>query len=275
VQGPKHLLESEDHWVTNIGAWYPGERVVLRGKDLHHDFNDVPWMALLLYAITGRVFDKKQALLFEGMWTLCASYPDPRLWNNRVAALAGTTRSTGALAVGAATAVSEASIYGRRPDVQAFDFLVRTKAKLHNGADLRGLIAAEQQKYRIIPGFGRPVVRRDERIEPLMTMAGELGFSEGAYVKLAFEIEGILLKNRWRADMNIAVVAAALAADQGLFVNEYYQYTILAFSAGMIPCYLGALHKHQGTFFPLRCSRLKYKGRSRRAWSGLEESGER
>ena len=37
------------------------------------------------------------------------SYPDARIWNNRVAALAGSARSTGNLGVSAALAVSEAS----------------------------------------------------------------------------------------------------------------------------------------------------------------------
>lgn len=274
MQGPKFLLDTEDRWVTSMGAWYPGDRVVLRGKDLLHDFKDVTWMALLLYGITGRIFSKKHALLFEGMWKICASYPDPRLWNNRVAALAGTVRSTGALGVGAATAVSEASIYGRRPDVRAFDFLLRSKAKLDEGADLKGLIVAELKKYRVVPGYGRPVVRRDERIEPLMAMATKLGFSAGPHVKLAFEIEETLLKGRWRQQMNIAALAAALSADQGMSRSEYYQYTVLAFSAGMFPCYLDALEKPGGAFFPLRCSRLKYAGKGRRGWLNAEQSRE-
>ncbi|HFD13290.1 MAG TPA: hypothetical protein ENJ32_12610, partial [Crenotrichaceae bacterium] len=133
MKGPQTLLDAENNWQTDLGAWFPGERVVLRGKDLFHELGDYSWMGLLLYGITGREFNEKQIRLFEGMWTISTSYPDPRLWNNRVAALAGTTRSTSVLGISAATAVSEASIYGRRPDIRTIDFLYRAKKQLSSG----------------------------------------------------------------------------------------------------------------------------------------------
>jgi citrate synthase len=271
MQGPKLLLENEDHWVTQMGAWFPGERVVFRGKDLFHELKDLPWMGLLLYGITGRIPTPKQIRLFEGMWTLCTSYPDPRLWNNRVVALAGTVRSTAALAIGAANAVSEASIYGRRPDIRTLDFLFRIQGQLEKGADLKQLIAMELKKYRVIPGYGRPITRKDERIEPLLALLAELDFSDGPYVRLAFAIEEILLQGRWRLHMNIAALAAAAGADQGLSTREYYQYVVLSFSAGMFPCYLDTVNKPAGTFFPLRCDRIKYEGNPRRLWRGQGE----
>lgn len=266
MQGPKDLFKHEDHWVTNMGAWFPGERVVFRGKDLFHELRDLPWMGLLLYGITGRIPDEKQIRLFEGIWTLCTSYPDPRLWNNRVAALAGTVRSTAALAIGAANAVSEASIYGRRPDIQAIDFLMRAKCQLDKGADLEEFVKKELRKYKTIPGYGRPITRKDERIEPLLALAKELDFTQGSYVKIAYATEEILLKGRWRLYMNIAALTASLAADQGLSRREYYHYATLSFSAGMLPCYVDALKKPEGAFFPLRCDRVKYEGRPRRIW---------
>lgn len=266
MQGLKHLFESEDYWVTSMGNALSGERIIFRSKDLFYELNDLPWMGLFLYGITGRIFNEKQIRLFEGIWTLCTSYPDPRLWNNRVAALAGTARSTATLAVSAANAVSEASIYGHRPILQAIDFLFRTQQSLEQGSDLAELIKAELKKYRVIPGYGRPITRKDERIEPLMILAEELGFSKGPYVKLAFEVEKILLAGRWRLYMNIAALSAALAADQRLSRREYYHYAILSFSAGMFPCYLDTLKKAEGTFFPLSCDRIQYEGKPRRIW---------
>jgi hypothetical protein len=266
MRGAKQLFESEDHWVTVMGAWFPGERVVLRGQDLFHDLKDLSWMALLLYGITGRIPDERQVRLFNGFWTLCTSYPEPRLWNNRVTALAGTTRSTAALAIGAANAVSEASIYGRRPGMRAIDFLLRTKEQLDKGQDLSELVRTELKKYKRIFGYGRPIIGQDERIEPLMALAKELGFAEGPYVKLAFAVEQILLRDRGYLHMNIAVLLAALAADQGLSRREYYHFMVLCFSAGMFPCYLDAMNKPEGTFFPLRCDRVAYTGKPYRIW---------
>jgi hypothetical protein len=126
----------------------------------------------------------------------------------------------------------------------------------------------EMRKYRGIAGYGRPVTRHDERIRPLMSLAEELGFSEGPYVELAFAIERALLRGRWRLHMNVLGVGAALAADQGLSRQEFYQFLVLCFSAGMLPCYIDALSKPEGSFFPLRCERLRYKGTCRRRWAG-------
>ena len=93
MRGPEKLLENENHWETRMGGWFPGERVVYRGQDLHVDLKDMSWMELYVYGITGRRFDEKQLKILNAIWAN-TSYPEPRLWNNRVAALAGTARST-------------------------------------------------------------------------------------------------------------------------------------------------------------------------------------
>lgn len=260
MKGPRVLFEHEDRWVTKMGKWFPGERVVFRGRDLFDDLKGLSWMALLLFGITGRVPDEKQIRLFEGIWVLCTSYPDPRLWNNRVGALAGTVRSTATLGVSAAIAVCEASIYGHRPTIRAMDFLRRTRRSLDQGADLGECVVAELRKYRNIAGYGRPAASKDERIEPLMALADGLGLADGPAVRLAFEIEKVLRDGRWRFRMNVAAVAAGLAADQGLSEHEYYRYSVLCFTAGMFPAYLEGLNKPEGAFFPLRCERIRYLG---------------
>lgn len=264
MKGPKVLLECEDNWVTEMGAWFPGERVVYRGKDLLGELQDQRWMSLLLYGITGRTFSEKQVRLIEGLWSLSTSFPEPRLWNNRVAALAGTARSTGSLGVGAAIAVSEASIYGQRPILMAMDFLLRARKKLNDGMELEDFVHQEMDKYRGIPGYGRPIVRSDERIEPIMAFARGLGFDNGYYVNLAFRVEDVL--QRWRLHMNVAALAGALCADQGLNLREYYHLTVLCCSAGIIPCVIEAQEKAEGTFFPLRCGRIHYEGKTHRPW---------
>ncbi|HEX7026433.1 MAG TPA: hypothetical protein VF268_04280, partial [Gammaproteobacteria bacterium] len=76
----------------------------------------------------------------------------------------------------------------------------------------------------------------------------------------------ILLKHRYRMHMNVSALTTALAADQGLSSQEIYYYRSLIFSAGIIPCYIDAVEKPEGAFFPLRCNRLKYKGAPLRKW---------
>jgi citrate synthase len=266
MKGPKILLEKENNWDTKMGLSFPGERVVYRGKDLLCGLRDLNWMGLLLYGITGRLFNDKQIRLFEGLWVLSTSYPDPRLWNNRVASLAGTARSTQTLGISAAIAVSEATIYGHRANVGAIDFFIRTKKAMDSGVELSKVIKNELKENRVIYGFGRPVVRNDERITPVIQFAKELGFGNGPYVKLAFEIEEFLLSGRWRMQMNITGLAAALSADQGLSQTEYHSLASPCFLAGIIPCLIDSMSQPEGSFLPIRCARIKYGGKSPRQW---------
>lgn len=266
MKGPRDLLHHEDNWLTRMGLVFAGERVIIRGKDLFHDLYGMRWMELFLYALTGRNFDQNQIRLFEGMWSLCTSYPDPRIWNNRVASLAGTARSTCTLGLAAAIAVSEAKVYGRQPDIQAIDFLVRTKGKIDAGIPLLDIIQAELSKFRGIAGFARPIVNRDERIKPLLDLASSLGLADGEYVHLVFSVQEKLHEQRYRMNMNVAALGAALAADQGLSSYEYYLFLNPSFIGGIIPCYIEAAERAEGTFLPLSCQRVVYEGVANRSW---------
>ena len=124
MKGPQLLEENVGRLVSNAGAFFPGERVVFRGHDLHASLKDMDWLELYLFGITGRRFTPQQMKVFHALWTY-TSYPDARLWNNRVAALAGTTRSTGNLGISAAVAISEAHIYGGGVVLRISEFLQR------------------------------------------------------------------------------------------------------------------------------------------------------
>ncbi len=263
----RDLSDFQGRWETRMGLVFPGERVIFRGKDLFEELRSMSWIELLLYGITGRRFDHNQLRLFEQIWIICTSYPDPRIWNNRVASLAGTARSTGVLGVSAAIAVSEATIYGYRPIVGAHDLITRLKKEREGEADLENLVVEEIRKVRSLPGYARPLINADERIDPLLRIARELDLADGPHTSVAFEIEQILLKRRYRMRMNIAALAAALAADQGLTTDEYYLYLIPCFISGLIPCYLEAAGAQEGSFFPLSCNNILYEGKEVRPWT--------
>ena len=265
MNGPKLLEQNVGKLVTSAGAFFPGERAVFRGHDLHASLKDMDWLELYLFGITGRRFTSQHMKVLHAMWTY-TSYPDARLWNNRVAALAGTARSTGSLGLAAALAVSDAQLYGRGIDRRAIEFLLRAKARVDADGDLTELVRAELKSKRSIAGYGRPLVAADERIVPMMTLVREQGLDGGPYLKLAFEVEKILLAGRWRLRMNYAALAAALVADFGLSSREYYFFGIPAFLAGMPPCYLDAAQKSEGLLFPLPCRVMLYEGVPHRRW---------
>lgn len=270
MNGPALLLESEDNWQTRMGAAFGGERVVFRGQDLHVDLKDLSWMELYIFGITGRRFTPTQIKVLNAIWVY-TSYPDPRIWNNRVTALAGTARSTGALGIGAAVAVSEASIYGRRPDIRAIDFFQRAKQRLDAGEKLIALIEEELRRYRGIAGYGRPLTRTDERIPHMQALLRETGMDGDPYVRLCFDIEKALLDCRLRMHMNIAALYAAVALELGFTPRQYYLFMVPCFVAGMAPCFIEASEKSEGTFFPLRCDRLVYEGRPPRRWGERDD----
>jgi hypothetical protein len=267
MRGPQALLGSEDHHVTEMGAWFPGERVVFRGKDLHEDLGRLDWLDLYMFAITGRHLPYRHLQMVNALW-VHTSFPDPRLWNNQVSALAGTARSTGNLAIAASLAVSEATIYGRRADIRAIDFLLNTLKAVDAGVDLGEWVEERLAGSRSVPGYGRPVVSQDERIRNLLPLVDEFGFAEGRYVRLAFSIERILENRRRRLCLNYGGLAAALGAEMGLSPKEHYLGSMMAFLAGMIPCFLDGDSKPEGALLPLRCSRVEYQGRPRRTWIG-------
>ena len=169
----------ENNWLTDMGGWFPGERVVLRGQDMFSELRDLSWMGQLMFGICGRQFNKKQVQLFDGIWRISTSFPDPRLWNNRIAALAVSARSTSNLGVSAGIAVSEATIYGHRPLLATMNFLYTTQKKLERGVSLESILkerldrlvngrpgSGKNRQVAKVPGFGRPITKQDERVIP-------------------------------------------------------------------------------------------------------------
>jgi len=253
------LEKFEDNWQTSIGGWSLEGKVVLRGKDVFTELNEKPWMEYLLYAATGKE-SPKIARLMEAMWVICTSFPDPRIWNNRISALAGTARSTGVLAAAGSLAVTEATIYGLKPIKGATDFFYRAEARLSEGKSLEQIVKAELKQFRSIYGYGRPIVDADERVKPMMEFARSIDCGNGKFVKLAFDIDKYLSNTRLKYRINIAAFCAALLADEGLSPMDFYHMATLAFTAGAMPCFIDASNQHEGGFFPLRTSRLSYTG---------------
>lgn len=260
-------MDREDNWETDLGAWFAGERVVLRGKDLFTELYNESWISVWHYAITGRFFPEKGLEFWSRIWVLCTSYPEPRIWNNRIAALSGSSKSTAFLAMAGANSVSDAKFFGGHAQYAATEFIIRAKKLVDDGETIEEIVKNEIKKIRTFPpGYGRPIIKSDERIPPAIRLAKDLGLFDGPHVKLAFQIDKLLVKNRYRVQINIGGLAAAFAADQGLSPYEWYCVATVMYSAGMIACYMDSASKPAGTFFPLRCGRIDYKGKPRRKW---------
>ncbi|RQP24822.1 citrate/2-methylcitrate synthase [Piscinibacter terrae] len=264
MKGPALLQAAADKLSTRMGQCFVGSRTVFRGRDLHADLRDMDWVELYIFAITGREFSRNQLQLLHAMWVY-TSYPDARLWNNRVAALAGSTRSTPALGMSAALGMSEAVVYGGHPCVRAIDFLLSAQGAVAAGATVDDVVR-EELKHRRIFGYGRPINSVDERLPWLIALARDLGLDQGPHLALALEVERVLVGIDARLKMNYAALTAALAADLGLSVREFHHFQVPMLLAGMTPCFIEASERPAGTVFPLSSDHIAYEGPARRRW---------
>ncbi len=262
---PDDLKQFSNSLKTRMGACFPGEKAIFRGHDLHQELGDIEWFDLYIYGITGKRFTKNKLSLLETIWTY-TSYPDARIWNNRVAALAGSTKSTANLATSASLAVSEAEVYGGGVLYKSISFLLRTNKEIDVSSQLKIHIEKELHSNRGIAGYGRPLISSDERILPILEKAKSLGLNKGPHLKLAYDIEKLLIEGRWRLRINYAAISSALAADIGLSPMQFYQFMSTVFLAGMQPCYTEAVEKPAGTLFPTACHDIKYEGVKKRIW---------
>lgn len=268
-RGPMLLDCTSGKLTTSMGAVFPSERAVFRGLDIHRSLADMSWIGLLVFGITGRKQPEKNLQLLESIWVF-TSYPDARIWNNRVAALAGSARSSSAQGISAALAVSEAYIYGRQNEFQAISFFINTVKSRAAGIPLQHCVDEEMALHGRIAGYGRPLANADERIEPTMRLARELGLADGPHVALAYELERHLLSCGKNLRMNYGALVSAIGADLGFLPHELIQIFYPAFLAGMLPCYIEAAANPEGTLFPTPCSAINYQGPSQRNWAYAE-----
>ncbi len=259
------LREHTGRLRSRMGGAFVGSHAIFRGHDLHAELKHLDWIELYVFGITGRRLGPAQLKLMHALW-VCTSYPDARIWNNRVAALAGSTRSSGNLGASAALAVSEASIYGRGIDIRASRFLQDTLKQMEQGTTLDTCVRSELRRHRTLAGYGRPIAAGDERIAPMLALARELGLDGGPHLQLALQVEQHLLAGRWRWRMNYAALSAALTADMGFSPREHYFAGFPAFLAGMQPCFIEAAEQPPGALFPLTCHHIAYEGPPKRSW---------
>lgn len=267
MSGPNLLQTHAGVLRTRVGACWPGSRAVFRGHDLHQDLLDIDWLELYVFGVTGRRFTPQEIKLLHGIWAL-TSYPDTRLWNNRVGALAGNARSSAVLGLSAAIAVTEAGIYGGGPGIRAIDFFIRAGKAVRSGEDLRGVVHTELAS-RWIYGYGRPINSTDERLPALIALVEAQELDTGCHYQLAFAVEKILLaESKPFLKMNYAALTAALAADLGFTPRQYQLFNILKTLAGIPPCIIEAAEKPEGTLFPTACDGVAYEGVGKRPWRG-------
>jgi len=258
--GADKYIKLRDCITSKSGGWTIGGESTLHGYNIHQQLGPhASWMQTILLAITGKLPSVNEAQFVEKM-NIFTGYPDPRLWCNRVASLAGSARVSATASFSAGIASAEARMYGRQSDYKAACMLQEAK-QAHDSNGDTGLseFIRNQLKYeRIVYGFGRPLLRKDERIIPLSRESVKLGIKEGDHLCIAYKIEESL--NKYKMIMNYGGYVMARMLDMGFSPKDIYRISSLAFFTGIAPCYIEAFENEPGTFLPIACEDILYEG---------------
>lgn len=260
----KDLHQLHKNYPTRAGLAYLSECSIFKGKDLHRELAHLNWFELNLYGITGRTFSQAELKILNYIWC-STSYADIRIWPNRIASFAGSSRTTPILAMVAGISSCDAELFVAKPLVSCLSMYRNFEKQIKSGASLIDLLEEKLKSKRTIFGFGRPISSIDERVPHFVEFLNSLEQDTGFCFKLAFQIESYLKSNK-NIRMNIAALYAAVCADLGFTEMEMNLYVTLLVYAGMPPCYLDTLEKPPGTLLPLKCSDIKYTGRKIRHW---------
>ena len=258
------------------GQWKIGDGVSSHGYDLLNDLvGQRSYMQVVMLNATGRMPSPELAKWVEAIH-ICLSWPDPRIWCNRVGAIGGSAGASVVAATCAGVLASDSRSYGIRPLVEGVEFIQRAHNETHeNGKTSQQFVEEEVKKLGGKPylmGYARPIAKGDERIPAMERTAEQLGFKIGSHLTLAYEIEQIL-NEKFDETMNINGYMSAFLSDQGFTPQEVYRiFSVLVFS-GITACYADAADREQGTFAPLRVEDIVYEGQKRRSIPDSYTSG--
>ena len=115
----EYFGQFRDRITSKSGAWTIGGETSLYGYNIHQELiHKATWMQSMILSVTGRLYSKSECEFIESLF-IVTGYPDPRLWCNRVAALAGTSKCSSAASLAIGISSAEARVYGRQADFHA------------------------------------------------------------------------------------------------------------------------------------------------------------
>ncbi len=252
--------------VSRTGGWFPGRGVFSHGYSMLEELvGEKSYFQILILNSTGRLVDRPLADWLEAIYG-CLSWPDPRIWCNQIGALAGAARASVVAATSLGCLATDSRTYGVFPLIEGAKFIRHAMALAERGLTAEEIVkqqvAASGGKLHIV-GYIRPIAKGDERLETMEKVGRRLGFEPGPHMRLAYEIEQVLLRDHGEG-MNINGYMSAFLADQGFTPDECYRMHALLVASGVTACYLDTYARPPDTFLPLRCTDIAYQGQARR-----------
>ena len=129
------------------------------------------------------------------------------------------------------------------------------------------IISKKQRNPSSLPrivGYMRPLANGDERIPAMEGVAKDLGFKIGEHLRLAYEIEEVLVR-KFNERMNVGGYGCAFLSDQGLTSLEIYRLLSPIVFSSVLACYTETNDSIPESFFPLHCEDIEYQGKKPRS----------
>jgi len=247
---------------TKKGGWRIGKGVSSHGYDLLNDVvGHYSYMQVVILNATGRMPSRELADWVEAVY-ICLSWPDPRIWCNRIGALGGTVNASAISATCAGIMANDSRSYGARPMLEGVKLIQEAKKRITLGERLEDFVMSKIKESGGLPflmGYARPVAKGDERVATVERVTKSLGFVEGGHLALAYKIEKFL-HDSYGESMNINGYASGFLADQGFSPDEVYRMCTIVVSSGITACYADSADRKQGMFSPLKVRDVLYIG---------------
>ena len=247
---------------TSKGGWQVGSGIATHGYSLLDDIHgQCSVFQVIVLNVTGRLPERRLADFLEGLF-ICLSWPDARIWCNKIGAFSAMTRSTATAAVAAGGLAGNSTMYGPGT-VPAVDGFLRSAHQfvVKDGGSIEDFIS--KHGYRggrlYAPGFSRPLARGDKRIERMRDYAAELGYETGTYETLANDIAAHL-GEREGEDLNLSGYFTAFMYDRGYSMQELMGITAWCISTGVYAAYFEQISRPPEAFLSLRVSDINYTG---------------
>lgn len=254
--------------ISKKGGWRVGSGVESHGYDLINELvGHYSYMQVVVLNATGKMPSRKLADWLEAIH-ICLSWPDPRIWCNRVGALGGSAKASPIASVCSGTMAADSKSYGIRPLVEGVSFITGALKEIsRRNISVEGYIEEEISRRGGKPffmGYARPLAKGDERIGAMEGVTKKLGFEIGPHLELAYEIEKVLLL-KFDETMNINGYGSAFMADQDISAVEIYRVCSVLVASGVAASYVDNIDEEAGLFSPLRVSDISYEGKKSRS----------
>lgn len=258
------LWDENRHQIrSHKGGWRIGDAVYSHGYSMMDELvGEVSYFQQMVLNITGALPERMLSEWLEACF-ICVSWPDPRVWCNQMAALAGASQTATVSGLAAGLVAADSLMYGPGSILNCYSFIDQAEQSIRQGLAVAEVVEKHLERKKDVPGYARPIAKGDERVTAMQRVSLELGFSTGPYEQLAHQVSDYLA-DEYDECINFSGYIVSFLADQGYSGIEIERLVSLAVGSGLQACYVEARDRPAGSFLPMRCADMVYTGKDDR-----------